>query len=175
MANRRQRGWPEPQPGGRNRHDDYGNPEGGFGYPGPQPGPGRPADAPASRGPHAGKGPKGYRRSDERIREDVGDVLERHPDIDASDIELQVSEGVVTLSGMVEDRRTKRLAEDVVDTVAGVKDVFNQLRISQGRLDDILGDFSASGTAAGRGATGDAGPAPEEDEGPPAPGRKREG
>jgi osmotically-inducible protein OsmY len=101
------------------------------------------------RGPHVGKGPKGYQRSDERIWEDVGDILERHPDIDASDIELQVSEGVVTLTGTVENRRVKRMVEDAIDAVPGVKDVSNQLRISEGRLNEMLNDFSARGTSPG--------------------------
>lgn len=44
----------------------------------------------AQRGPHAGRGPKGYQRSDERIREDVCDRLTEHPAIDASEIEVEV-------------------------------------------------------------------------------------
>jgi osmotically-inducible protein OsmY len=35
-------------------------------------------------GPHSGRGPKGYRRSDERIREDVCDLLCEHGGVDAS-------------------------------------------------------------------------------------------
>ena len=45
------------------------------------------------RGPFAGRGPKGYHRSDERIREDVSDRLTDHPDIDATEIEVTVHEG----------------------------------------------------------------------------------
>jgi osmotically-inducible protein OsmY len=104
---------------------------------------------PNGRGPHAGKGPRGYRRSDERVREDVGDALERHGEIDASDIELHVAEGVVTLTGLVEDRRMLALAVQVVEAVPGVKRVDNQMRVSQGRLDNVLNDFSATGTSTG--------------------------
>lgn len=82
-------------------------------------------------GPHAGRGPRGYQRSDERIREDVNERLTDHPDIDASEIEVRVDNGEVTLIGAVEDRRTKRLAEDVAESVSGVRDVHNQLRIGQ--------------------------------------------
>src|SRR5262245_32238876 len=39
-------------------------------------------------GPHAGRGPRGYRRSDDRIREDVCDRLCEHGFVDASDIEV---------------------------------------------------------------------------------------
>lgn len=57
-----------------------------------------------------GKGPKGYKRSDERIREDVCDHLSAGW-IDASDIEVSVSEGEVTLSGTVTERRMKHVAD----------------------------------------------------------------
>jgi hypothetical protein len=79
----------------------------------------------------AGRGPKGYARSDERIREDVSDVLMEHPEIDAGGLEVSVMGGTVTLTGTTTDRRTKRLAEDVVEDVTGVKDVQNQIRVTQ--------------------------------------------
>jgi len=81
-------------------------------------------------GLHAGKGPRGYRRSDERIQEDVCDLLEHDPDVDASDIEVMVQDGEVTLSGTVDERWTKRHAEDVVEGVPGIRDVHNRLRIA---------------------------------------------
>jgi BON domain len=77
----------------------------------------------------AGKGPKGWQRSDERIKEDVSEALARDPDIDASDIEVQVNQCEITLSGTVDDRRMKRLAEDCVERVFGVVDVQNQIRV----------------------------------------------
>jgi osmotically-inducible protein OsmY len=80
---------------------------------------------------HAGRGPKGYARSDERIREDVCEALERDNHVDASEIEVKVKEGVVTLTGSVEDRRTKRLAEDAVEYLSGVKDVRNELTVDR--------------------------------------------
>lgn len=84
------------------------------------------------RGPHRGKGPSGYTRSDDRIREIVCDVLTDHDDIDASHIEITVKNGEVTLGGTVEERRTKRLAEDVIENLSGVKDVVNQIRVIGG-------------------------------------------
>ena len=80
-------------------------------------------------GQFAGRGPKGYTRSDERIREDVSDKLMEHPDLDASEIEVRVSGGEVTLSGSVDSRWAKRLAEDVAESCTGVRDVMNQLRV----------------------------------------------
>ena len=80
---------------------------------------------------HAGRGPKGWKRSDERIRDDVSEQLERHHEIDASDIEVRVENGEVTLTGSVEDRRAKRMAEDIAESVPGVSEVQNQIRVKR--------------------------------------------
>ncbi|MDQ3950889.1 MAG: BON domain-containing protein, partial [Gemmatimonadota bacterium] len=93
-----------------------------------------------SRETFFGRGPRGYRRSDERIREDINDRLTWHPDIDASDVEVRVENGEVTLSGVVEDRRAKRLAADIADEVAGVEDVHNQLKVRHGFLAGVTGE-----------------------------------
>jgi osmotically-inducible protein OsmY len=54
-----------------------------------------------------------------------------HPDLDASDIDVMVAaDGIVTLQGTVASRRAKRLAEDLADSVTGVRDVHNELRLS---------------------------------------------
>lgn len=83
-----------------------------------------------SRGQYSGVGPKNYRRNDDRIHEDVCERLSDHPEIDASEIEVRVSNGEVTLSGSVTERNMKRRAEDVIESVQGVKDVNNQIRVS---------------------------------------------
>lgn len=80
---------------------------------------------------HRGKGPKGFKRSDDRIREHVSEILMDHHEIDASDIEVQVKDGEVTLSGTVADRRTKRLAEEVIENLSGVNDVHNGIRVAR--------------------------------------------
>jgi hypothetical protein len=76
-----------------------------------------------------GVGPKGYKRSDERIREDVCEALADHPDVDASEIEVRVRDGEVILTGTVESRWMKRQAEDAVEFVPGVRDVRVELTI----------------------------------------------
>jgi hypothetical protein len=83
----------------------------------------------APKGPFAGRGPKGYQRSDSRIREDVCDRLTDAPEIDASDINVDIRDGEITLSGTVTDRNAKRRSEDLIETVTGVRDVHNNLRI----------------------------------------------
>jgi osmotically-inducible protein OsmY len=82
-----------------------------------------------ARGGHRGKGPQGYVRSDERIRELVCEALTEDDLVDATHVDVAVRTGEVTLSGVVGDRAMKRRAEDVVDRVPGVRDVHNQLRL----------------------------------------------
>jgi osmotically-inducible protein OsmY len=82
-------------------------------------------------GPYAGRGPKGYQRSDERIREEICEHLTIHPVIDASDIEVMVKKGDVTLTGSVESRAIKRLVEALTEAVLGVKEIDNNLRVIQ--------------------------------------------
>jgi osmotically-inducible protein OsmY len=83
-------------------------------------------------GPHVGRGPRGYRRSDERIREDICEQMCDNGELDASEIEILVVGGEVTLQGSVEHRHDKRLAEDLAEQVSGVREVNNQIRVTQG-------------------------------------------
>jgi osmotically-inducible protein OsmY len=76
--------------------------------------------------------PRGYKRSDERIREDVCEAIVRAWDLDAGDVDVQVQGTEVTLSGVVEDRHDKRRIEDIAQDVPGVSEVNNQLRTRQG-------------------------------------------
>ncbi|HVL73223.1 MAG TPA: BON domain-containing protein [Beijerinckiaceae bacterium] len=80
---------------------------------------------------HRGRGPRGYARSAERIREDVSDRLTDDPYVDASDIEIKVSGTEVTLTGTVDSREARRRAEDLAERVVGVTHVQNNLRVRQ--------------------------------------------
>jgi len=80
-------------------------------------------------GQHRGRGPKGYRRSDDRIREDVSDRLTDDPWLDASNIDVEVRECEVVLSGSVTSREDKRRAENLAEAISGVKNVANNLRL----------------------------------------------
>ena len=97
-------------------------------------------------GGFAGRGPKDYTRSDDRIREDVCDRLSIDDDVDASEIQVRVENGEVTLVGTVQTRSMKHQAEDLAEAVPGVSDVHNQLRVLKGILtelkDKITGDES---------------------------------
>ena len=82
-----------------------------------------------ARAGHRGRGPKSYRRADGRIQEDVNDRLTEDPYIDATDIEVSVTDGEVTLTGMVASREDKRRAEHLAEQVTGVGDVQNNIRV----------------------------------------------
>ncbi len=84
-------------------------------------------------GQHGGKGPKGYKRSDDRIREDICDRFTDDHELDASNIEVKVQNCEVTLSGTVDDRQLKRLAEDLAEECAGVREVRNEIRVQNGK------------------------------------------
>lgn len=77
-----------------------------------------------------GKGPRGYRRSDDRIYEEVCEALQDDPTVDASDIGVKVTDGIVTLEGRARDRMEKRVAEMVTIEIPGVLDVRNEITIS---------------------------------------------
>lgn len=79
---------------------------------------------------HRGKGPKDYKRSDQRVLEDVSDRLSDDPTVDATELSVAVSEGEVTLTGTVQSKYAKRRAEDCADQVSGVTHVQNNLRVS---------------------------------------------
>ncbi len=79
-----------------------------------------------------GKGPKNYKRSDERIRDEVCECLSDDHEVDASEVDVSVSDGVVTVSGTVSNRYEKRRIEDLVERLSGVTDVNNQVRVQRG-------------------------------------------
>jgi hypothetical protein len=78
---------------------------------------------------HRGKGPRGYRRSSERIEDEVNNRLSEDRTLDASDIEVRVEGSEVTLDGCVGNRRDKRQAEDCAESVSGVTHVQTNLRV----------------------------------------------
>lgn len=86
-------------------------------------------------GPYTGVGPRGWTRSDERIKDDVCERLWAHGAVDARDVDVAVTGGEVTLQGTVGSRREKRLAEELVERVGGVRDVHNRLSVRRGELD----------------------------------------
>lgn len=77
------------------------------------------------------RGPKGYTRSDERIREDICEQLYRRIDLEVADVSVQVSGGVAVLEGSVPQRYMKYAIEDVCEHTLGVSDINNRLRVER--------------------------------------------
>lgn len=98
-----------------------------------------------NNGQHRGKGPKNYTRSEDRIREDVSDALSEDSFLDASDIEVSVKEGEVTLNGQVDSRYSKHRAEDLSEDVTGVTNVQNNLRVVENVGNRIYKDSANNG------------------------------
>ncbi len=86
-----------------------------------------------------GKGPKGYRRPDSSIYEDVCLTLESSANVDASDIEVSVKEGLVYLKGTVKNRDEKKLVELEIENISGVKGVHNQLSLRRSEQGSAYG------------------------------------
>ena len=106
---------------------------------------------------YSGRGPKGYQRSDERIKEQVSDRLMDDNDIDATEILVDVKNGEVTLTGTVNTRHEKRLAEDAAEQTPGVREVQNHLRIQpqqswSGRSESMQSSSSAPSKSKSTGA-----------------------
>jgi hypothetical protein len=104
--------------------------------------------------PYEGRGPKGYRPSDERIKEDFNDRLSEGY-LDASEIEVNVSGGELVLTGTVNSRTDKRRAEAIAENVSGVTNVENRLRVrNRNQYDNTYG--TSEGTSS-MGTTGSMG------------------
>ncbi|CDM25167.1 RNA-binding region RNP-1 [Castellaniella defragrans 65Phen] len=97
--------------------------------------------------------PKGYTRSDERVREHVCEHLSESG-LDVRDVEVNVKDGQVTLQGHVPDRHTKHAVEDCADQCVGVKDVENRLKVS---ADEGRGRSGGTGSSGGSAASGGSG------------------
>jgi hypothetical protein len=86
-----------------------------------------------------GRPPRSYKRSDDRIHDEICELVARDSDVDASEVDVKVENGEVTFTGTVEDRRCKRELEDVAERVFGVIDIHNNLRVRKSLFNE-LGD-----------------------------------
>jgi hypothetical protein len=75
------------------------------------------------RRPPASAGPPARRESRPRDHE----ILTKDPELDATDIEVEVVGGAVTLTGAVHSIDAKLLAEELVELLPGVRHVHNRL------------------------------------------------
>ena len=84
----------------------------------------------SQQGEHRGKGPKGYQRSDERIKEMVCERLRDDPSIDPSEVTITVLSGTITLEGTVDSRQAKNAIEEIAEQF-GSQEVQNNLRVQR--------------------------------------------
>jgi hypothetical protein len=77
-------------------------------------------------------GPKGYTRSDDRLKEDICERLMMADSVDSTEVTVNVKDGQVTLEGTVPNRRMKHSIEDLVDAAPGVQDIDNRIRVERG-------------------------------------------
>src|SRR5262249_39309569 len=75
-------------------------------------------------------------RSDSDIRRDVEDELRWDPDIDPTDIAVNVNNGIVTLTGFVRSYMQKYQAETDAKRVAGVIGVVNDIEVRLPGVDE---------------------------------------
>lgn len=74
---------------------------------------------------HRGHGPRDWRKSDERLREEVCEALAADAWLDARDLNVGVDEGEVVLSGVAPCFEARERAEDIASRVVGVRAVHN--------------------------------------------------
>lgn len=75
------------------------------------------------------RGPKGYRRSDQRLLEDLCETIASAGHLDASEVTVDVQDGRVRLEGTVPARCMKHAIEDLADTCPGVQEIDNRIRV----------------------------------------------
>jgi hypothetical protein len=119
-----------------------------------------PIARPYARNPYP-QGPKGYQRSDERLKEDISERLMESHYIDCSEVSVEVRGAKVVLEGTVPSRHMKHAIEDLVDACPGVQDIDNRVRVagamsqsqSSGGSQSSLQTGGAGSTAALSGST----------------------
>jgi osmotically-inducible protein OsmY len=75
----------------------------------------------------AAAGPRVRRKPDDSLAREIHEILTTDPELDAADIEVVVEGGAVTLSGEVQHPDAKLLAEELTETISGVRLVHNRL------------------------------------------------
>jgi BON domain len=78
-----------------------------------------------------GRNLRGVRKSDESLANEIREILTKDPELDATDIGVEVEGGAVTLTGEVLDPDARLLAEELVESTPGVREVHNRLRVAR--------------------------------------------
>lgn len=73
---------------------------------------------------------RAYRRTDERVRDDVCERLSHSNAVDPANVTVEVHDGIVTLDGTVPRRSMRYALEDITARCMGVIDVDNRVRVA---------------------------------------------
>jgi osmotically-inducible protein OsmY len=73
--------------------------------------------------------PRGIRRTDAQLYEDICEALMQRDDVDSSDVTVAVRESEVTLEGTVPQRSMRYLIEDLAAGHPAVRDVDNRIKV----------------------------------------------
>jgi len=69
------------------------------------------------------------RRPDAQLAQELQEILSKDPELDSTEIEVEG--GAVTLRGVVDSSDARLLAEELVESVSGVREVHNNLKVSR--------------------------------------------
>jgi osmotically-inducible protein OsmY len=67
------------------------------------------------------------RKTDDSLAQEIHEILVSDPELDAAEVEVVVEGGAVTLTGEVDHPDAKLLAEELTESVSGVRLVHNRL------------------------------------------------
>jgi osmotically-inducible protein OsmY len=70
-----------------------------------------------------------FKRTDSEIAESVINALREHTSIPEEKIQIKVEDGVVTLQGELDWYYQKKLAEDTLSGLAGVREIINAIKV----------------------------------------------
>lgn len=80
---------------------------------------------------YTGVRPKKYQRSDMSILDQIGELITWSPDVDGSEITIAVKDGNVIVAGTVPTRMMIYIVDDLVESVGGVKEYDNHLKVQR--------------------------------------------
>ncbi len=72
-----------------------------------------------------------YESTETRLYEAMREHLDWNPEVDSSEVDVSISEGIVTLTGFVDTNAEKLAAEHTVKGVYGVKGIANEIQVRQ--------------------------------------------
>jgi len=84
--------------------------------------------------------PVGEQFDDAAITTKIEAKLAADPDVSAFNVDVDTNQGVVRLSGTVEDREARAIAERLARETKGVSRVINQIEVGERSLGDRLSD-----------------------------------